>query len=103
MTCYEKSIEAKKYMEEIGKYIATPNINEETKKQLISLAGSAGRRRGGAGTASFGSLSGSYETIMSNLQEADLAPTDIAVQTIKELNTSFDALKKNWDALKQKL
>ncbi len=103
MECYEKSIEAKKLMEEIGKYIATPNINEETKKQLISLSGTAGRRRGGSGNASFGSLAGSYETIMSNLQEADLAPTDIAIQTIKELNTSFDGLKKNWDGLKMKL
>ena len=103
MTCYEKSIEAKKYMEEMASYIANPKINDETKKQLISLAGSAGRRRGGSASLSFGALAGSYEAVMGNLQEADLAPTDIAIQTIKELNASFDALKKNWDALKQKL
>ncbi len=103
MECYEKSIEAKKLMDEIGKYVSTPSVNEETKKQLISLSGTAGRRRGGSGSASFGSLAGSYETIMSNLQEADLAPTDIAIQTIKELNTSFDALKKNWSEIKKKL
>jgi hypothetical protein len=67
------------------------------------MIGVSGRRRGGSGTASFGSLAGSYESVMSNIQEADLAPTDIAIQTIKELNTSFDALKKNWDGLKMKL
>ena len=103
MECYEKAKEAKKYMDEMTIYIAKPNINEETKKQINTMIGVSGRRRGGSGTASFGSLAGSYESVMSNLQEADLAPTDIAIQTIKELNTSFDALKKNWDGLKMKL
>lgn len=102
LICYEKCIEAKKIMDEIEKYLMKPNLSADTKQQLTAMIGTTGRRRGGGASTNFGSLASSYESVMSNLQGADLAPTDTMIKAVNDLNDSFELLKKNWLALKSK-
>jgi photosystem II stability/assembly factor-like uncharacterized protein len=100
--CYEKYIEAKKMMDEIEKYLMKQNLSAETKQQLTAMIGTAGRRRGVGSSTSLGSLTSSYESVMNNLQGADMAPTDTMIKAVNELNDSFEVLKKNWITLKMK-
>jgi len=100
--CYEKYIEAKKMMDEIEKYSMKQDLSAETKQQISAMIGTVGRRRGGGASTSLGSLSSSYESIMNNLQGADMAPTDTMIKSVNELNDLFEVLKKNWIMLKMK-
>jgi len=100
--CYKKYIEAKKMMDEIEKYLMKQNLSAETKQQLTAMIGTAGRRRGGGASTNLGSLTSSYESVMNNLQGADMAPTDTMIKSVNVLNDSFEVLKKNWITLKMK-
>ncbi len=102
LLCYEKHIEVKKLMDEIEKYSMKQDISAETKQQLTSMIGRAGRRRGGSASTSLGSLASSYESLMENIQGADMAPTDTMIKTVNDLNDLFEVLKKNWNSIKVK-
>jgi hypothetical protein len=73
-------------------------------KKLDDFAGAEGRRRrrGNQPAPTLSSVRGSLSELFSVLQDADVAPTPLAVQAVPTLNQSTQSLLKQWEQIQSK-
>jgi len=103
VNCYEQVLKAKKYIDALNVAANKQGLAPETKQAMKALAGTVvGRRRGGGTANSFGAIAGSFESLISLMQGADVAPTDAMVASVKTLNAQMQVLEKNYANLEKK-
>jgi hypothetical protein len=108
--CYDARKECMKILEEIRLYrlmlrgqMTNPpvtvadelNKKDKAAKELESTPQ-------GSTEPSFGRLNNSFAQLFSLLQESDMPPTTQMINTAKEMQQQFVALKKKWEELKLK-
>ena len=98
LICYKGRLKAARYIDQIAVYRKkTVGLSKETDQELAALAGTAGRRRGPvAKEASFGSLTGAFDRLIQELEQADVPPTETVIKAVKTLEADLAQLEKKW-------